>query len=382
MKTKYSWGKIFLALIVGVSLFVSPQISSANHSATHRKALEELQRARELSAQKARETAELQSVVNKLNSQIRQVQSQINSTANQITKTESEIAILAGQIKIKEEELAVEQENQNEAIRVLYETSGQSTLELIVGSDSISSLVTHSEYLEALEVRIEATIAEIERLKAELEQKRADLETRRTELVTLEKQLQLQRSFLQDQESEKASLLANTKTELANYKAAEAEARRELDRIEAQLQITVSKICRDGAKGGGPRVGGRVSQGAVIGYEGSTGFSTGAHVHFEVCLDGKARSPRGYVPPLRWPLDDFYFTQEFGWTDYAASGAYGGAQHTGIDLASGYGEPVFAAGDGVIVLDECPSGCRRGYGKAVMIDHGGGMFTLYAHMIP
>jgi len=38
-----------------------------------------------------------------------------------------------------------------------------------------------------------------------------------------------------------------------------------------------------------------VSQGQVVGYEGSTGFSTGPHLHFEVRSGGSARDPRDYV---------------------------------------------------------------------------------------
>jgi murein DD-endopeptidase MepM/ murein hydrolase activator NlpD len=42
--------------------------------------------------------------------------------------------------------------------------------------------------------------------------------------------------------------------------------------------------------------GQNVSQGQVLGYEGSTGYSTGPHLHFEVRLDGVPQNPRGYVP--------------------------------------------------------------------------------------
>ncbi len=49
--------------------------------------------------------------------------------------------------------------------------------------------------------------------------------------------------------------------------------------------------------------------------------------------------------------------------------------HTGWDMQASYGDPIHAAADGVVVS----AGPRGGYGNAVVIDHGGGMATLYAH---
>lgn len=49
--------------------------------------------------------------------------------------------------------------------------------------------------------------------------------------------------------------------------------------------------------------------------------------------------------------------------------------HTGWDMSASAGSPIHAAGDGVVVS----AGVRGGYGNAVVIDHGGGLATLYAH---
>lgn len=51
--------------------------------------------------------------------------------------------------------------------------------------------------------------------------------------------------------------------------------------------------------------------------------------------------------------------------------------HTGIDIASSRGTPIYASGDGVVVS---PPGRGRGYGIRVIIDHGYGYKSMYAHL--
>jgi septal ring factor EnvC (AmiA/AmiB activator) len=49
--------------------------------------------------------------------------------------------------------------------------------------------------------------------------------------------------------------------------------------------------------------------------------------------------------------------------------------HTGVDIGAPYGAPIHAAADGIVIM----SGYMRGYGNTLIIDHGGGVSTLYGH---
>jgi phage-related protein len=77
------------------------------------------------------------------------------------------------------------------------------------------------------------------------------------------------------------------------------------------------------------------------------------------------------------PLDHYTVTQEFGYTEYAKSGAYGGGPHTGIDLAAARGTPVYAARRGTVTFAGSSAG---GYGNLIILAHKGDLTTYYAHL--
>jgi peptidoglycan hydrolase CwlO-like protein/surface antigen len=201
--------------------------------------LTELQKKRQAAiqqaAQKQKDAEAIQKIISQIDKDIKNTQYKINQTQNQINQTQNEINDVLTQIAQKEQELAIEQENQNEAIRVMYETTNQNTLEILIGSETLSEVVTYGEYLEALEIKIENTIAEIERLKKELEDKKTELEKKKGELEGLKTQLRGQLASLVDQKNQKNSLLNMTLAEKRQYLDEADKLKNDIARISADL---------------------------------------------------------------------------------------------------------------------------------------------------
>jgi murein DD-endopeptidase MepM/ murein hydrolase activator NlpD len=75
--------------------------------------------------------------------------------------------------------------------------------------------------------------------------------------------------------------------------------------------------------------------------------------------------------PANWPARG-EVSSVFGWRVFRGQQDF----HTGIDIVLPYGTAVQAAGPGLVV----GSGWQPGYGWCVLVDHGGGFHTLYAHL--
>lgn len=82
---------------------------------------------------------------------------------------------------------------------------------------------------------------------------------------------------------------------------------------------------------------------------------------------------RANSAPNLWPVEGA-ITGSFGERIDPFNGE--GAFHSGVDIASSYGQPVIAPADGVVVFADL----LGGYGRAIVMDHGHGITTRYGHL--
>ncbi len=252
-----------------------------------------------------------------------------------------------------------------------YQTKPADALDMMISSGSISESLSKSSYHATVENHLDQLAQAAQATADKLSDNKRELDNKRSSEEVLNRQLGVIKDGIAAQQAELAELKAN-KTQEASYlteRIAKAKAAEE----------AILKGSVDGALWGTYQDGARVKQGEIIGLEGSTGNSTGCHTHFSVIENGKWINPQPLLDAgiLRHP--DGTMSQPFGMTDWARTGAYGGAIHNGIDFVQACGSPVRAAADGVIIRDNRSDG--SGFGHYIMIRHANGLITLYGHLL-
>lgn len=253
-----------------------------------------------------------------------QTRSDLTLQREQLAATQEEIRLTRDLIRRRAVELYTEGSSQFSGIILAFEEVSQLAIGLEYASQVIASseqLVTSLEVLERQEERQKAILEqrqmELEEIVATLEIRRADLEAKQAELEAAEAAVQAERD-------RQRALLGQVKEEIAHFEGEVAALEEEQERIRAEI------LARQQA--GGQRPGG----------------------------------------VLLWPTSGGV-TSGFGYRIHPISGVR--KLHTGLDIGGGYGQSIVAAASGKVIL----ASWYGGYGNAVVIDHGGGLATLYAH---
>jgi Membrane-bound metallopeptidase len=269
---------------------------------------------------------------NQLNSQIKNLESQIKSTENEIngikgniSQTESKISIVQQNLAAVEEEMSLQNDALQKRLRVMYKNGDIGLIEILLGSEDITDFMTNMDMIQKIFDN------DVEVLKSMKEQ-HSKIENQKNQLETLQSQLEEQ----QQSQTEKQSSLQANRGEVANLKAQVSSDNKELanqiDSLNAEADRLVDEIKN---------------------LQGDQAY-TGGEFSWPVPGHTTITSPFGYrIHPILKVKK----------------------LHTGIDISAPTGSKVIAANSGKVIMARYNSS----YGNVVMIDHGGGIVTLYAH---
>ena len=367
---KKSLRSVFCALLAAAALAASLPAYAVSQAE-----IDDLQKKLDALEQQAQEQ---QDVINDLTSQKARFITRKLALDNKIEINRQMIELIGDQIEIYDEIIAEKQAELDKAleketaqtellrsrIRAMEENSTYSYASFIFDSSSVTELLSRigdvndiMHYDKTLEEEYMAAREDVESIKKSYEEARHEQELLQTELDTKQAEL--------DAQVEAAyTMIADIET-LSDDAQAEYDAIAEEEaKAEETLQEAIRKRAAEQAKynqNNNSNNGGGGNSGGSGGNSGGGGSSGG----------GSATS----LSNLQWPVPSCtLITSRFGYRVAPTTGA--STYHGGLDIGAGMGASIVAAGAGDVIY----AGANGGYGNCVMIDHGNGVVTVYAHM--
>ena len=335
--------------------------------------IDELQKKLDALEQQAQEQ---QDVINDLTSQKARFITRKLALDNKIEINRQMIELIGEQIEIYDEIIAEKQAELDKAleketaqtellrsrIRAMEENSSYSYASFIFDSSSVTELLSRigdvndiMHYDKALEEEYMAAREDVESIKKSYEEVRHEQELLQKELDTKQAELDAQVEAAYTMIADIETLSDDAQAEYEAIAEAEAEAEETLqEAIRKRAAEEAAKNAANNANSGG-------ASGGSGGNSGGGGSSGG----------GSATS----LSNLQWPVPSCtLITSRFGYRVAPTTGA--STYHGGLDIGAGMGASIVAAGAGDVIY----AGANGGYGNCVMIDHGNGVVTVYAHM--
>ena len=268
---------------------------------------------------------------------VAQLEAEMADRQRQLDSLQEQLTGRARQLEVARADLGAARDAATHWAQQAYMNAGQSAPAVAFSASALSDIALTVEYLDRITVdseasatRYEAAVAEEERAtsavaaaQAEVRAGMADLGGDAARLAALQELLGEREQRLLAALDEHEGLLAEVEREVANWEGQLSA----LEREEASIRRVIA------------------------------GQTTGS-----------GRTPGRLLRPLPGPLDS-----PFGPRIHPIFGTV--KMHNGMDIDGDTGDPIKAAEAGTVIL----AGTKGGYGLTVMIDHGGGMVTLYAH---
>ena len=295
--------------------------------------------------------ADAETVIVSVSEQLRQIEEQLRQATAELGTIKEQRVAVENDITLNERQLAEAQKRLEgresvfyKRVRDIYINGRLSYLDVVIGSKDFSDFANRLEILKRIIDSDIKLIDEIKKERAEIAARKQALEQSRAKLVELEKAAVAKQAEIEQKKKEREVVLQKAQ----NDRATAMQAVEELNASSAQITALLKARQAE-------RAAARAAAAAAAAQQSAPSYSW---------VQGSGQ--------LGWPVSG-EITSPYGYRTHPIWGTT--IYHSGIDIGVDEGTPVHAADGGTVVW----SGWMGGYGYAVVIDHGNGMSTLYAH---
>lgn len=303
------------------------------------------------SSQKSAAVEKLKEISDSINA----TQQKIASFTTQISEQQDAIDETNAEIAETQAKLDKAQADLNDRLVTIYKDGNVNYLEVLFQSEDFSDFLTRFEYLSYITKRDKNLVDEVTATKAQLESHKATLEQQLASLNALKTEEEGVKALLEDQQAEQQSVYSELEKDEAAIKETIAAMQATSDEI-GQKIVALQKEEEEKAKAAAAAAANQAN-GAVMTSATASDYSV-------------TKAGNGV-----WPAPASHtITSSYGGRAYPLNGSYN--FHLGTDIGASYGTPVISYQSGTVLI----ASYHWSYGNYVVVDHGNGMSTLYAHM--
>lgn len=322
--------KRFICCILGLSLLISLMCPGVGYAVSDKQEkLNELntqikQIEKQLKAGKAEEK-KLASQISNLDKLIKAAEGEIADLQKEISITNKKISAARSELEEMQKNIDRQNDDMGDRIRAMYKNGDVGIIEILLGSESITDFMTNLDMAQKIFDHDVKVLEQLEEQHKIMEDYRKELETLQAQLLSKKRE-----------EASKQDQLEISRGNVSKLKAEVEKDNKALEALEDALNEEANALTAE-----------------ILKLQGS-----GAYIGGE----------------MAWPTPATKrITSYFGYRVHPILKVK--KLHTGIDIGAGSGSNVIAANAGTVIK----AAWNNSYGYMVMVDHGGGIVTLYAH---
>ncbi|KWX77351.1 hypothetical protein AMQ84_12750 [Paenibacillus riograndensis] len=317
--------------------------------------------------------------------QIDQVKGQMTDISGKIASTEKSLNITATELDEAEARVASREKLLESRVRLMYTDGAVSYLDVLLSSTSFSDFLDRADSLKMIVDQDQDLLVQHKLDKQTVIAKKQELEGQYAQAKQLYTDLESQRSTLKEKEAEKQKLIAYYDKEIQETDGLTEEQDAKLVQLASQRsalenkkdQIKAEEAARKAAaaKAEAARRAAAAAAAAKARAAKAQAASSSSDSSSGSDSSGDYSDYAGGNGPFLLPVGSARISSPYGLRTHPVTGEVG-KMHTGTDFAVPQGTSIHAADSGTVIVAEWWSG----YGYTVVIDHGGGVWTLYGHI--